>query len=83
MIGQKSVESGLLMLARQFFTALMQPQVLRLRLLVLADAGRFPDGAHSWFEQGFERVLATLATSFQDLDGRKLLHVDDSRRTRR
>jgi TetR/AcrR family transcriptional regulator, mexJK operon transcriptional repressor len=79
MIGQTSAESGLLVLARQFIAALMQPQVLRLRRLVIANADRFPDVGRSWYEQGFERVLATLATSFQDLADRKLLHVDDSR----
>lgn len=75
--GQTSVESGLIVLARRFITALMQPRVLRLRRLVMANAERFPDVGSSWFEQGFERVLATLASSFQGLADRKLLHVDD------
>ena len=52
-------------------------RVLRLRRLVIANADRFPDVGRSWYEQGFERVLATLATSFQGLADRKLLHVDD------
>jgi TetR/AcrR family transcriptional regulator, mexJK operon transcriptional repressor len=75
--GQTSVESGLIVLARRFITALMQPRVLRLRRLVMANADRFPDVGRSWYEQGFERVLATLAISFQRLADRKLLHVDD------
>jgi TetR/AcrR family transcriptional regulator, mexJK operon transcriptional repressor len=74
---QASFESGLILLARRFITALMQPRVLRLRRLVMANAERFPDVGRSWFEQGFERVLATLASSFQGLADRKLLHVDD------
>src|SRR5580658_5139976 len=77
MSGQPSAESGLLPLARQFLTALMQPRVLRLRRLVMANADRFPDVGRSWYEQGFERALATLATSFRDLADRKLLRVDD------
>jgi TetR/AcrR family transcriptional repressor of mexJK operon len=75
--GQPSVDSGLLLLARRFLTALMQPRVLRLRRLVMANADRFPDVGRSWYEQGFERALATLAMSFQKLADRKLLHVDD------
>jgi AcrR family transcriptional regulator len=39
--------------------ALMQPQVLRLRRLVIANAGRLPALGRSWYEEGFERVLAT------------------------
>jgi TetR/AcrR family transcriptional repressor of mexJK operon len=76
-VRQTSVESGLIVLARRFIAALMQPRVLRLRRLVIANADRFPDVGRSWYEQGFERVLTTLATNFQGLADRKLLHVDD------
>jgi TetR/AcrR family transcriptional repressor of mexJK operon len=31
----------------------------------------------SWYEQGFERVLETLATTFQSLADRQLLKTDD------
>jgi len=77
MVGRTSVESDLIVLARHFITALMQPRILRLRRLVIANADRFPDVGRSWYEQGFERVLATLAISFQGLADRKLLHVDN------
>jgi TetR/AcrR family transcriptional regulator, mexJK operon transcriptional repressor len=75
--GKPSAEAGLLPLARQFLTALMQPQVLRLRRLVMANAERFPDVGRSWYEQGFERALATLASTFQGFEERRLLRVDD------
>jgi TetR/AcrR family transcriptional regulator, mexJK operon transcriptional repressor len=75
--GQTSVESDLIVLARHFITALMQPRILRLRRLIIGNADRFPDVGRSWYEQGFERVLATLAISFQSLADRKLLCVDD------
>jgi TetR/AcrR family transcriptional regulator, mexJK operon transcriptional repressor len=75
--GQTSVESSLIVLARRFITALMQPRILRLRRLVIANADRFPDVGRNWYEQGFERVLATLAVTFRGLADRKLLHVDD------
>lgn len=72
-----SVESSLLVLARRFIAALMQPRILRLRRLVMANADRFPHVGRSWYEEGFERVLATLASTFEGLAARKLLHVDD------
>jgi TetR/AcrR family transcriptional repressor of mexJK operon len=43
----------------------------------MANADRFPDVGRSWYEEGFQRVLATLATTFEGLAARKLLHVDD------
>src|SRR5882724_10711396 len=53
----RDVEKGLAELARRFMASLMQPQVLRLRRLVIANADRFPDVGRIWYEQGFERVL--------------------------
>jgi len=55
------VEKALTELARQFIGAIMQPQTLRLRRLVIANADRFPDVGRRWYKQGFERVLMTLA----------------------
>lgn len=77
MTEQTGVESGLIVLARRFMSALMQPRILRLRRLVMANAERFPEVGRSWYEQGFERVLATLGASFQSLADRKLLLVKD------
>jgi TetR/AcrR family transcriptional repressor of mexJK operon len=77
MAGQTSAEPGLLVLAHRFITVLMQPRILRLRRLVMANSDRFPDVGRSWYEEGFERVLGTLATTFQSLADRKLLRVDD------
>jgi TetR/AcrR family transcriptional regulator, mexJK operon transcriptional repressor len=77
MAAQQKPEAGLVILARRFLTALMQPRILRLRRLVMANAERFPSVGRSWYEQGFERVLATLANSFRGFADRKLLRVDD------
>jgi TetR/AcrR family transcriptional repressor of mexJK operon len=77
MAGHADIDIGLTVLARRFITALMRPRVLRLRRLVIANADRFPDVGRRWYEQGFERVLATLAASFQSLADRELLRVDD------
>lgn len=64
-------------LARRFLADLMQPQLLRLRRLVIASADRFPDLGRTWYERGFGRVLDTLAASFRQLAARGLLRVDD------
>ncbi|MYV37397.1 TetR family transcriptional regulator [Streptomyces sp. SID1328] len=72
-----SLEENLLQLARQFLTTLTQPQVLQLRRLIIANADTFPDLGAAWYEQGFERVLATLADTFQRLADQGLLRIDD------
>jgi len=77
MAGKTSIESGLSVLARRFISALMQPRILRLRRLLITNAERFPDIGRSWYEQGFERVLATLAMSFQGFADRRLLNLND------
>ncbi len=65
-------------LAETFLGALMQPRVLRLRRLVISSADRFPEISTAWYEKGFERVLAALASSFQALVDRRVLIVDDA-----
>ena len=72
------VEVDLDRLASRFIKVLMQPQVLRLRRLVIANAERFPAVCRAWYEEGFERMLGSLAGCFKELADRKLLRVDDS-----
>jgi TetR/AcrR family transcriptional repressor of mexJK operon len=73
----KDVEADLNRLASRFLKVLMQPQVLRLRRLVIANAERFPAVCRTWYEEGFERMLGTLAGCFKELADRKLLRVGD------
>ncbi|MFI6106623.1 TetR/AcrR family transcriptional regulator [Streptomyces sp. NPDC051310] len=72
-----SLEENLTRLARQFLTALTRPEVLQLRRLIIANADSFPELGAAWYEQGFERVLATLAATFGHLADHGLLRVDD------
>ncbi|WP_031079633.1 TetR/AcrR family transcriptional regulator [Streptomyces sp. NRRL S-118] len=72
-----ALEDNLARLARQFLTALTQPEVLQLRRLIIANADSFPELGAAWYEQGFERVLATLAATFRQLAEHGLLRVDD------
>jgi TetR/AcrR family transcriptional repressor of mexJK operon len=64
-------------LGRRFVTALMHPELLQLRRLVIANAERFPKVARAWYEKGFERVLAALSACFKRLAVDKRLQVTD------
>ncbi|MGW1160327.1 TetR/AcrR family transcriptional regulator [Streptomyces sp. NPDC002519] len=72
-----TLEENLHRLARRFLAALTQPQVLRLRRLIISNADTFPQLGTAWYEQGFERVLDTLADAFRGLTDEGLLHVDE------
>lgn len=75
------VRSALRELAGAFVQGLMQPEVLRLRRLVIAEADRFPDVARAWFDRGFEPTLTVLGEAFVRLAERGLLReLDDPKR---
>lgn len=64
-------------LARRYVSIVMQPQLLRLRRIIIGEADRFPGVARTWYQQGPERVAATLGARFQKLAQRGLLRMDD------
>lgn len=70
-------ERGLTQLARSLLLTIMQPDLLRLRRLVIATASQFPDIGTTWYDQGFGRVLAALADRLRDLNERGLLQAPD------
>jgi len=71
------LEQALGALARRYITAVMQPQVLQLRRLVIAEAGRFPELARTYYARAPQRVLAALAAALQRLAARGLLRLND------
>jgi TetR/AcrR family transcriptional regulator, mexJK operon transcriptional repressor len=71
------LEKDLGELARRLITIVMQPQVLALRRLVIAEAERFPQLGRAYYERGPERTAATLASHFQRLAERGLQRLDD------
>ncbi|CAL9495979.1 hypothetical protein SUDANB6_03347 [Streptomyces sp. enrichment culture] len=71
------LEENLTRLATRFLTALTHPQVLQLRRLVVASADIFPELGATWYEQGFERGITTLAAAFRRLADEGLLRIDD------
>jgi TetR/AcrR family transcriptional repressor of mexJK operon len=71
------LETDLGHLARRFLGSLRQPQLLQLRRLVIGEAGRFPALGRIYWQEGFERTLATLADGLRRLADRGLLRLDD------
>ena len=68
------VRAALRDVAAGFLRGLLQPDVLRLRRLVVAEADRFPEVGRAWFEQGFDRALVVFGEALHDLEERGLLH---------
>ena len=64
-------------LARRQLTTVMQPRLLALRRLVIAEADRFPQLGRTFYERGPGRTIATLGQTFEQLAARGLLSVDD------
>ncbi|TIN30072.1 MAG: TetR/AcrR family transcriptional regulator [Mesorhizobium sp.] len=73
------MEGGLHQLARRMTTTLMDDDLLKLRRLIIANADRMPQLGRSWYEKGFERMLASVASCFQKLTSRGLLQTSDPR----
>jgi TetR/AcrR family transcriptional regulator, mexJK operon transcriptional repressor len=71
------VEKDLAEVGRRLITAICDPQVLRLRRLVIGEADRFPELGRTYWERGFQRGLATLATTLERFAERGLLRLDD------
>jgi TetR/AcrR family transcriptional regulator, mexJK operon transcriptional repressor len=70
----EDVRAALRELADGFLRGLLDPDVLRLRRLVIAEADRFPEVGRAWFDRGFDRSLVILGQSLQQLADRGLLH---------
>jgi AcrR family transcriptional regulator len=64
-------------LARRQLALVMQPRMMQLRRLVIAEASRFPELGRTFHEQGPGRTIAALAIAFERLAARGLLQLDD------
>ena len=73
------VAAALQALARTYIDAVMSPRLLRRRQLVLREAGRFPDLAQKYHENGPRRAIAALSTAFARLAERGELVIKDPR----
>jgi TetR/AcrR family transcriptional regulator, mexJK operon transcriptional repressor len=73
----QDLEQDLGRLARAFLNVLMEEELLQIRRLVIANADRMPTLGRDWYEGGFGRVLAMLASCFRKLAEKKLLKIED------
>ena len=73
------LEADLRDLARRQLTLVMQPRLMQLRRLVIAESSRFPELGRTFYERGPERTIAALATAFERLTERGVLNIDDPR----
>jgi AcrR family transcriptional regulator len=71
------VERAVRELARELMRAILAPERLALRRLVIAEAARFPELGGHYFERGFVRGLATLQSGLERLAERGLLRLED------
>jgi TetR/AcrR family transcriptional regulator, mexJK operon transcriptional repressor len=70
----QDVRQALRDVANGWVRGLLQPEVLRLRRLVIAEADRFPEVGRAWFDRGFDRALVILGEALQGLADHGLLH---------
>jgi TetR/AcrR family transcriptional repressor of mexJK operon len=74
LVDARDVRTALREVADGFLRALLQPEVLRLRRLVIAEADRFPELGRAWFDRGFDRALVILGDAMRQVADRGLLH---------
>jgi TetR/AcrR family transcriptional regulator, mexJK operon transcriptional repressor len=65
--------------ARPYITAVIQPQVLQPRRLVIAESNQFPELARMYYRRAPERAVKALAECIEHLAHRGLLQVEDAR----
>jgi AcrR family transcriptional regulator len=73
------LEHDLRDLARRLLALVLQPQMLRLRRLVIAEVRQFPDMGRRFYELGPGRTMAALADTFAELARNGRLTVPDPR----
>ena len=73
----KDLAHDLKRLGHSFLEALMDEQLLQVRRLVIANADRMPNLGRDWYEHGFNRVTAALASCFEMLADKDLMRIED------
>src|SRR5439155_26764532 len=71
------IDADLRDLARRQLATVMQPRLMQLRRLVIAEAGRFPELGRIFYERGPGRTIDVLAETFERLAASGVLDVDD------
>ncbi len=73
-----SLEHDLRDLARRLLTLVLQPTMMRLRRLVIAEARPFPDLGRVFYDLGPGRTIAALANTFAELTRQGRLNAPDA-----
>lgn len=73
------LEHDLRDLARRLLTLVMQPTMMRLRRLVIAEARRFPELGRTFYDLGPGRTIAALADTFAALARQGRLTTKDAK----
>jgi TetR/AcrR family transcriptional repressor of mexJK operon len=71
------VETGLPDVAQRYALAVLHPDVLRLRRLVVCEAARFPDLAQTYYERAPQVGLESVEAGLGSLVERGLLRIED------
>ncbi|WP_410656982.1 TetR/AcrR family transcriptional regulator [Amycolatopsis sp. lyj-112] len=74
------LENALRQHARITVSGIMNPEVLQMRRLVMAEADRFPEVGRQYYERSWVRTTGLLAETLTRLTERGLLKVDDPAR---
>jgi TetR/AcrR family transcriptional regulator, mexJK operon transcriptional repressor len=72
-----ALDKDLRAFARRHVRAVVLPEAVQLRRLVIGEAGRFPDLAREYYRRVPQRVIAALAQQLQQLAERGLLRIED------
>lgn len=75
--GEGSIEQRLRTFSRAFLKGVMQPDVLKLRRLVIGEAGHFPDLGRAFYELGPKRAAGQLAIALEEAANRHGLPMKD------
>ena len=73
------LERDLGRLARRQLAAVLRPELMQLRRLVIGEAGRFPELGRTFYERGAGRTVEALAEALEALAARGELELDDPR----
>jgi AcrR family transcriptional regulator len=75
--GDGPIDEPLQSFARNFLKGVMQPDVLKLRRLVIGEVGRFPELGQAFYDLGPKRAAEQLALVLRELATRRGLSLDD------
>jgi AcrR family transcriptional regulator len=75
--GEGSVDERLQSFARNFLKGVMQPDVLKLRRLVIGEVARFPELGQAFYDLGPKRATEQLAVALDESAVRRGLSLED------